>query len=249
MSVGRHRRAGFSLLEMLLAVAVAGLLLATSSLTIVSLTDIWARRTNLDAFEEHADAVAGLLQNAFDQSVSRRQPAWQDKDRDLRGSTGEDNATAAVGSETNTWTGGIDMAKVDSGDRLENPKIHFSFFHMPAVLGADAPAGSPGVETWLAFDRERGLALIWKDTRSIQKKLSSDDKDLLRSSLLSSSVISMEYIYLRQEEKNWKSDEEPIEYDSKYSLPEMIRLTFREGERTSSRTVTLPRTGRSMPLF
>ena len=141
------------------------------------------------------------------------------------------------------------MARIDEDDSLEKPKLHFAFFPMPALLGADAPDASAGVEAWLIFEKGKGLAIVWKDTRSVQNRLVSDDKDLLRASMLSPHVSEVKYVYLREDERRWRDDDEPLQYSGSYISPTLIILSFDVDGRRTERTIVVPDKARKMPLF
>ncbi len=58
---GRHR--GFTLLEILLAVALVGLLLVAMNTFIFSMGELWGQRTELRLFDQHVRAVTRFLNN------------------------------------------------------------------------------------------------------------------------------------------------------------------------------------------
>jgi len=248
------KRLGFTLMEMLLAVALAGLLLGASSFLIVGLTQIWTHRTDVDSFEEHADGVAGFLQSALDDSGRRYQPSWTSP---ASNGSAEDESeaerrlrVAQVVKSGEIWHNtGVNMAKVDKTDSIELTKLHFHFYQMPPALGGQAPAGSPGVEAWLLFEKERGLAIVWRDVWTVQTRLVTDERELLRSSLLSPLVVRLDYIYLDTDSKRWTVDEEPEESEFGNVMPEFIHLRFEEGGRATERLVRVPQGKRGMPLF
>ncbi|MFA5256811.1 MAG: prepilin-type N-terminal cleavage/methylation domain-containing protein [Opitutales bacterium] len=252
MSAGRSTK-GFTLMEMLLAVALAGLLLGATSFLIVGLTHIWTQRTDVDSFEEHADGVACFIQTALDDSGRRYQPRWTSPSG---GATeGESDAArtlndASAAKSEGLWrNSGVNMSKVDPTDSIEKTKLHFHFYQMPPALGSQAPAGSPGVEAWLLFEKERGLAIVWRDIWTVQPRLVMDEKDLLRSSLISAFVVKLEYVYLDQDDRRWTTNEEPEPDIGENVLPDFIRLSFEDGSRATERMIRIPKGKLSMPLF
>jgi len=253
--MNRRSTRAFTILEMLLAVAIAGLLLGASTFLLVSLSSIWARRTDMDSFEEHADGVASFIQAALDDSTHRYQPSWTDLDNDTSSDksteTKQDALADAMASKSSgLWSSpGVTMKRIDEDDRGEKPKLCFAFFQMPPALGSAAHAASPGVDAWLIFEKDRGLAVVWKDIWTVQSRLVSDDKDLLRSSLISPFVTRIDYIYLDKDNKRWIETEEPRSYAGSYAVPTLLRLTFTEGERTSERMIVVPDGKHTMPLF
>lgn len=56
------QRAGFTLLEILLALSLAGLVLVSMNTFVFSMTEIWGRNTDVRLFEQHARAVTRFLE-------------------------------------------------------------------------------------------------------------------------------------------------------------------------------------------
>ena len=245
-------RRAFTLLEVLLAIAVAGILIAASSYMIVSYSAIWALRTDDDSFEEHADGVAVFLQKAFDEASSRFQPTWKEqKDSDTSTDTSDENTSEVESSKSDgLWTNaGVSMARIDETSSSEVPKLHFSFFQFPPALGETAPPTTLGVEAWLKFDERRGLFIVWKDTRSVQDGVVSNDKDLLRASSVSPFVTKMDYIYRDDDTKRWEEYDAPHEFADSYTLPIFIRLTFTLNGQKTVRTIRIRASANKMPLY
>ena len=252
-------RKGFTLVEILMAVCVAALLMTAASYLVMSFTNIWTKRTDEDAFEEHADGVTDFVQMALDESCSRYQPKWKAAadgsprhSRKKGDTTAGDTDTAAdtATSSSDTWTNaGVAMKKIDENDSLNPPLVHFNFFTMPPALGAGLPPGTPGVEAWLKFDTRHGLFIVWKDVWSIQETALTDEKELLRASPISPMVTRIDYIYWQTDTKVWKEYEEPHDFAGTYTLPDFLRLTFTEGDRSVTRIVRIPKRIPKMPTF
>ncbi len=63
-----HSRSGMTLIEVVLALAVAGFLLAAATSFVVSISNIWAQRSQRNFFEDHVDGVTEFI-NATLQSA------------------------------------------------------------------------------------------------------------------------------------------------------------------------------------
>lgn len=244
----------FSLFEMLLAIAVTGLLLTAASYLMVSLSAIWTIRTEEDSFEEHADGVAVFIQKAFDESYSRYQPVLKTADDSDETDDEDDDSTKQADAEdkksVGKWTKeGVTLSRYDSNDSLTTPLLHFFFFQFPPALGTTTPHTSLGVESWLKFDEKLGLAIVWKDIWSIQETTVTDDKDLLRSSLISPFVTRLDFIYWDSDRKAWIEYDSPKEFAGTYTIPKFIRLTFSQTGRDTVRMIHVPSAERKMPLF
>lgn len=256
------KRQAFTLLEIVLAIAVAGLLLGASAYLVTSLSTIWVLRTEDDSFEEHADGVSLFLQKALDESVRRYQPTRQEAQSDVddTGETEDEDAAAESGTEkiakaesassTGLWKNeGVSMKIIDGENSAAEPKLHFSFFAFPPMLGVTDPPTTLGVEAWLFPDPKQGLLLVWKDIWSIQNSNMTDDEDLLRTSLLSAFVTKVDYLYWDSDTDRWLEYEEPHKFSDAYPVPAFIRLTFTEKDRSVTRILRMPGSTYAMPLF
>lgn len=258
---GKRVKGAFTLLEMLLAIAISGILIAAASYLLVSLSTIWTLRTDDAAFDEHADGVAVFLQRAFDESYGRYQPKWtvssgsktDSGDEDTSGSSGGETSRKDASGNTVTsvlWTNsGVAFEKILNDDLIRNPSLHFRFFQFPPALGETNPPTTLGVEAWLIFNQAQGLAIVWKDIWSIQESYATEDRDLLRTSLLSSFVTRLDYVYWNTERKQWLEYYEPQEESGSYTLPDFIRITFDDHGRSISRLVHIPNAKLTMPRF
>ena len=70
--------AAFTLLEVILAVAIAGALLAGAATLMVSVTNAWLERQDQHFFEDHVDGVTEFLQASF--SMAGNEIALGDED-------------------------------------------------------------------------------------------------------------------------------------------------------------------------
>ena len=70
--------AAFTLLEVILAVAIAGALLAGAATLMVSVTNAWLERQDRHFFEDHVDGVTEFLQASF--SMAGTEIALGDED-------------------------------------------------------------------------------------------------------------------------------------------------------------------------
>ena len=77
----------------------------------------------------------------------------------------------------------------------------------------------------------------------------TDERDLLRSSLLSSYVKRIDYIYWESDRKAWLEYPQVHDTNNVYTMPDFIRLTFDDHGRTTTRLVHIPKSEMEMPLF
>jgi prepilin-type N-terminal cleavage/methylation domain-containing protein len=59
---------GFTLLEMLIALALVGLLMVALNTVIFSMGELWGRNTDLHLFDQHVNAVTRFLQNQLNEA-------------------------------------------------------------------------------------------------------------------------------------------------------------------------------------
>ena len=59
------KTAGMSLIEVVIAIAIAAFILTSAASFVVSITDIWSKREQRYAFYEHADGVTQFLKTSF----------------------------------------------------------------------------------------------------------------------------------------------------------------------------------------
>lgn len=113
-------RAGMSLIEVVLAIAVAGFILTAATSFVVSVSSIWSTRAERHFFEDHVDGVMQFMQTHFDR------------------------AGIAIGTEeTNrTDSGNEDDAKEDEGSsppNADSPKIEIPAGGIEGEVKIDAP--------------------------------------------------------------------------------------------------------------
>jgi len=122
----------FTLIEVLLAVAIGGGLLAAASVYVVSLSGIWLNRGDDDFFNQHVDGVTLFLTNALAESegFDEEQP------------------------DPVTWI------RPPGYSELDEPLLTFRLKESPALLAWEHQP-LPGVTGHLLFRASDGLSLIW----------------------------------------------------------------------------------------
>lgn len=81
----------FTLLEVILAVTIAGALLAAAAALMVSVTNVWVERQDRHFFEDHVDGVTEFLHSCF--SNAGTEIALGDEGESDRGTSGEQNGS------------------------------------------------------------------------------------------------------------------------------------------------------------
>ena len=267
---------GFTLLEVLLAITIAGFVLAAASTMLVSVSNIWANRQQNHFFDDHADGVAEFLQACFIRAGSEvalgesgEQPGAPNS-----GQSNDDGSSLAprvgvtVGDNSGTrrLTPGVNQDKTSGSDshllRLsdqpiswgkppgapayQDPFLNFKLAPPPPLLVSANGAPIGRIDVFLHFDEKEGLSLLWNST--LQEKV--EDENDLRRTQISPYVKAMKFVYWDERFSNWEEDNEPREGETdEFLLPRFIRLTFQKDDITTERTITLPVGSRSALLF
>lgn len=126
-----HRR-GFTLVEVLMAVALAGGLIIAANMFLLSMGELWGRGTDERMFEQHVRGVSRFLENLSRSAV----PSAQD--------------------------GPVFTMDTPKGyESLGGPLLSFEVNEAPGVcVWPGKPL--PRVVVWLNVSREDGLVLLWK---------------------------------------------------------------------------------------
>jgi len=247
-----HKRAssrGFSLIEMLLAVALGGMLLSMVAFQVVSLSSIWMNQNDDDYFLEHANGVAeflslglgkaeGLLQEDETAGSGRNASARTDS-----GQEGSRNTREASGEEKQR-VNAMEWARPPGYSELDEPLLSFRLNEAPPLLQEyDIPF--PWLIAYLHFAEGKGVSLLWHS-----ELLEVEDMDEVNHTVLSPFADQMEYCYFDDENETWEITSEPMKDENgQYPLPNFLRLRFTYQDMTHERTVFLPPANQNVPLF
>jgi hypothetical protein len=267
--------AAFTLLEVILAVTIAGALLAGAATLMVSVTNAWLERQDRHFFEDHVDGVTEFLQASF--SIAGTEIALGDEDGsggstisetgneieadgsqvtvDISGNNNLEGGNSMEGNTESTASSGLIRVSEDPIDwsqppgfaDYQEPLLHFKLRDTPPLLVQTENAPIIGVEAFLHFEDDEGLSLLWYTP--LQED--SEDLDDLRRTPLSDLVIKVEYVYWDERFEKWESETEPKEGegDDQFILPRFIKLTFEYEGVTKERTLTIPVTSRNALIF
>ena len=265
----------FTLLEVILAVTIAGALLAGAATLMVSVTNAWLERQDRHFFEDHVDGVTEFLQASF--SMAGTEIALGDEDGsggstmsetgneietdgsqvtvDISGNNNLEGGNSMEGNTESTTSSGLMRVSEDPIDWLQppgfadyqEPLLHFKLRDTPPLLVQTKNAPILGVEAFLHFEDDEGLSLLWYTP--LQED--SEDLDDLRRTPLSDLVTKVEYVYWDERFEKWESETEPKEGegDDQFILPRFLKLTFEYEAVTKERTITIPVTSRNALIF
>ncbi|MGZ0657191.1 prepilin-type N-terminal cleavage/methylation domain-containing protein [Coraliomargarita sp. W4R53] len=270
------KQSAFTLLEVILAVTIAGALLAAAATLLVSVTDVWMERQDKHFFEDHVDGVTEFLQASFtaagtqialstetddSNSTTTSEDEGETEGRENTNTTVEitdgenSNATTDQEGEESTSNSGlisvaedpIDWTKPPGYADYQDPLLHFRLKDTPPLLIQTDNAPIVGIEVFLHFKEDEGLSLLW------YTPLQEDSEDIndLRRTPISDLIKKVEYIYWDESFEKWEIETEPQEGegDEEFTLPRFLKLTFEYEGETKERTITIPVTSRSVLLF
>ena len=268
--------AAFTLLEVILAVTIAGALLAGAATLMVSVTNAWLERQDRHFFEDHVDGVTEFLQASF--SMAGTEIALGDEDGsggstmsetgneietdgsqvtvDISGNNNLEGGNSMEGNNTESTSGSglvrisedpIDWSKPPGFANYQDPILHFKLRDTPPLLVQTENAPIIGVEAFLYFEDDEGLSLLWYTP--LQED--SEDLDDLRRTPLSDLVTKVEYVYWDERFEKWESETEPEEGegDDQFILPRFLKLTFEYEGVIKERNLTIPVTSRNALIF
>ncbi|MBI3885005.1 MAG: prepilin-type N-terminal cleavage/methylation domain-containing protein [Opitutae bacterium] len=216
----RRQSRGFSLVEILLAVALLGALLLSLNVFIFSMSEIWGQNADKRLFEQHVRAVTRhvdrLLRRAALSPVA------------LAAATG----SAVAPQETKLETGATEAAltfELPAGDRV--------------LPWPDGPL--PDVVCSLSAQEGKGLILYWHSR--LETRFADDAP---RPLVLTPLVTALSYDYYNPDFKNWQNQPRlQKDGAGKYVMPDRIRLRFALNKMTAETVITLPATTGALPAF
>jgi prepilin-type N-terminal cleavage/methylation domain-containing protein len=216
----RRQSRGFSLVEILLAVALLGALLLSLNVFIFSMSEIWGQNGDKRLFEQHVRAVTRHV------------------DRLVRGAAISPVALAAANTpaiapqETKLETSATDATltfELPAGDRV--------------LPWPEEPL--PDVVCSLAAQDGKGLTLYWHSR--LETRFAEDAP---RSLVLTPLVTALSYDYYNPDFKSWQNQPRlQKDAAGKYQMPDRIRLRFAHEKMTAETVITLPATTGALPAF
>lgn len=261
-----------TLIEVVLALAVAGFLLTAATSFVVSVSSIWSDRTQRHFFEDHVDGVTEFLRSALQTAGSSIALAESDSDAaatnsgntpDANRTASADNSRMDVAATMNTeepaaskrslrqtQAAPLQWQRLPGSADYEAPLLYFKLNQKPPLFVTEGELPDhTQVEVYLHFTKTEGLSLIWY---SLLQEESEAVEDLQRTPI-SPYVQQLEYLYWDERFEQWESEASPKEDDEgpdgDYLLPRAIQLTFVYDGETQIRTLTIPIRSRHALLF
>jgi prepilin-type N-terminal cleavage/methylation domain-containing protein len=221
------KKRGFSMIEVLLALCIGGLVLTAASSLLVTISRAWAERpATRDAFDAHVNGVAHFLTAVLEEATI---PTLNSSGTDL-----------------------IDLQRPVGFSESEDPLIHFYLREGPPILVWPTGAASR-VHCYFKFEEDDGLSFLWfSELQEMEKnddgQMELEDENALFKTPISPFCSEIFYCYYGEEDaasddiKEWDilSDLEESVKSGKFRIPAFIKLVFKWEEENLERTITLP---------
>jgi prepilin-type N-terminal cleavage/methylation domain-containing protein len=220
-------RKGFSMVEVLLALTIGGLVLTTATSLLITISRAWAERpATRDAFDAHINGVAHFLTAVLEE--------------------------ASLPASSRSGDQPIDLQRPIGYSESEDPLIHFYLREGPPLLvWPNGPAAR--VHCFFQFVEGEGLSILWySELQELEKNdegnMELEDEDELFKTSISSFCTEVFYCYYGDDNdgdddlKEWEivDDLEEDIRSGKYRTPDFMKLVFSWEDEDLERTITLP---------
>jgi prepilin-type N-terminal cleavage/methylation domain-containing protein len=222
------RKNGFSLVEVLLALAIGGLILTAATSLLVTISQAWANRpATRDAFDAHVNGVANFLTAMLEEATLR--------------------------DGLNSQKKAITLDRAPGFSESDDPLVRFYLREAPPLFFWPEPGSvASRVHVFLQVDERDGLRLLWySDLQDLEKNEKGirepEDDDELFCTVVSPFCTEVFYCYYGDEDdtdddlKRWEIvDELEEDIDSgDFRLPAFAKLVFKWDEENLERVVSL----------
>jgi len=218
----RRRASGFTLIEILLSLALTALIMVALNTFIFSMGEIWGRGADVRLFDQHARAVTRFLEHELRAAVLPPSALTQSTPIGLQ------EVRPQNGLSENMLT-----FELPSGSRL--------------FMWPDPKRPLPEVVCSLQVRDNEGLILLWHSR--LEKNFATDPP---RETVLTPFVTSLRYDYYDADSTRWTTETtlKPDPAGGTTPLmPQRLRLKFTYGKLTRESVVTLPAPTEALPLF
>jgi prepilin-type N-terminal cleavage/methylation domain-containing protein len=213
-------KAGLTLVELLLALVIFGLLMTGLNAFIFSMGELWGRGARERLFHQHARAVTHFLDRTFREAGTR---ATVDSGR-------------SGGAATATGDRGVSWYRPEE-DSLKAHLLTVEVLEPPALL--DFPAQRlPLIRLQLEIRPGEGLYALWNS--ELEKREEGKEPEP-RETRLSPYLESFAFDYYNEDERRWVTEDTPRRGDDDTPVvPDRLRLRFKLEDSTLETLVMVP---------
>ncbi len=243
------RQQGFTLVEVVISLALGGLILTAIMSLFVSFVQVWqVKKTPYESFIEHVDNCSRFLYNrlnAFEYIPSKKTPA-SDTSKD-----GEIQKNSTVKKDSDMSTSCFHCTKLTANNALLNgPWVlgMFSCKSLPFFHVIPTEKSSIVYEVALVLT-SNGLCLILESPEIVKQHLSDGveqtDKTIQKCLILSPYVISLEYAHFNPDKGLWEFTKSLEQYCKQFAekdfcqRPDGLRLKFKQEEFEAERFIPI----------
>lgn len=241
------RQRGFTLVEVVISLALGGLILTAIMSLFVSFVQVWqVKKTPYESFIEHVDNCTRFLYNrlnAFEYIPSKKAPVSDTSKGD------ESQKSSSVGKDNYVPTSCFHCTKLTANNAfLNGPWVlgMFSYKNLPFFPIMPSEKSSIVYEIALALTAN-GLCFILELPEIVKQHLSDGveqtDKTIQRFLILSPYVTSLEYAHFNPDKGLWEFTKSLEQYCKQFAekgfcqRPDGLRLKFKQEEFEAERFI------------
>lgn len=224
-------RKGFTLIEVLVALTIGAAVLVSATMMVFTLGKVWAHDWSQRHYVHHKESLSTLLQRTFEEA---------------------DSGFSSLGVADKV--AGLRWENPPGESTLDDPLIRFYLKQPPPILISNPPLAS-SIIAYLYFEEGEGLYLLWYPLIEIRdgEEVEIEEVDDLYRTLLTPYVELIEYCYWDDEKEIWDVEEDPLDENDKYLMPDFLKLTFRFDDEHEDEDyisyIPLPPSEKDAPLF
>jgi prepilin-type N-terminal cleavage/methylation domain-containing protein len=220
---------GFTMVEVLLALTIGGLVLVAATALLITISQAWANRpATRDAFDAHVNGVEHFLLALLDDSSLPEQP------------------NSAKEGEI------IDLQNPIGFSDIDDPLVSFFLKEAPPLL-FNPHGKSVKVRAYLYPEEGDALSLLWfSELQELEKdekgNLQPVEEEALMKTIISPFYKEVYYYYWGEEDhedddiKTWEISSDLLESEKKdgFRIPEFMKLVFSSDDEDLERIISLP---------
>ncbi len=220
MRGARSRFSGFTIIEVLIALALIGLIMIAMNTFVFSMGELWGRGSDVRLFDLHVRSVSRFLE------------------RELRAASFPPNV--AVG------TAAVSPQEVKSAMGLNRHLLTFDM-RQPGRLMVWPERPLPEVVCSLAVREGEGLILLWHSR--LEKRFEDDPPRETTISPWVAAMAYDYYDEEAKSWSTETALRQTRDMRDSYDTPQRLRLTFRQGRLSQESIISLPQVGEGLPMF